>query len=157
MIDPVRYRFLAGTAAVAVCAVSFLASQTGKAGAAERAKAVAFYVAPDGDDAWSGRADRPFVTLQHARDAVRALKAKGLSAPVEVVIRGGVYDLSEPLVLTPEDGGTAACPITWRAQQGERVLIRGSRKITGWKPWRNGIYQADLKAQGLKDVPFHDL
>jgi hypothetical protein len=161
----VHYRFLVGTVALAACAASFVASQTGKARAAQPAKSVAFYVALDGNDAWSGRAaapnrkgsDGPFATLQHARDVVRALKAQGLAVPVEVVIRGGTYDQSEPLVLTPQDGGSAACPITWRAREGERVLLRGSRKITGWKLWHDGIYQADLKTQGLKDVPFHDL
>jgi hypothetical protein len=150
-----RHR-LVFSAALTACA-GFLAALV-LGGQTEKARPVAFYVAPHGNDSWLGRtAERPLATLQRARDAVRALKARGLTTPVEVVVRGGTYNLSEPLVLTPEDSGTATCPVTWRAQEGERVIIRGGRKITGWKPWRNGIYQADLKAQGLKGVSFHQL
>src|SRR5688500_7359180 len=63
-----------------------------------------FYVSPDGDDLWSGRlaepaadgSDGPVATLAAARDAVRRLKAEaGLTHPVDVVIRGGTYYLTE--------------------------------------------------------------
>src|SRR5690348_1287014 len=87
-----------------------------------RPRPLVFYVAPNGNDAWSGRrarADRakgegPFATLQRARDAVRALKrAHGgtLTQPVTILVRGGTYRLTEPLVFTPEDSGTPACPV----------------------------------------------
>ena len=122
-----------------------------------------FYVAPAGRDANTGRrpagagADGPFVSLERARDAVRALKRGGLKHPVEVVLRAGVYSLEKPLILTPEDGGTPQCPITWRAQEGERVLLRGGRHVAGWKPWRDGIFRADLGKQGLAGIRFHQL
>jgi tetratricopeptide (TPR) repeat protein len=41
------------------------------------APAVEFYVAPDGDDTNPGTWQRPFATLQRARDAIRALKGQG--------------------------------------------------------------------------------
>src|SRR5438309_5729583 len=81
----------------------------------------AFYVAPDGNDAWSGRllapdagkTDGPFATIARARDAVRRLKAAdgGLRQPATVFIRGGTSFLREPMVLTPEYSGTGSCPI----------------------------------------------
>ena len=134
-------------------------------GVASGAAPTAFYVAPNGNDSWSGQVaepaaqgkDGPFATLEKARDAVRALKAAGLQAPVDVVIRGGVYNLDKPLVLEPQDGGTKDCPITWRAKEGERVVITGAKKVTGWKPWKDGIFQSDLKAQGLEGLSFHQL
>ncbi|MCX7016184.1 MAG: right-handed parallel beta-helix repeat-containing protein [Candidatus Sumerlaeota bacterium] len=145
--------------------VSALATVVFCFGIAAGAAPTAFYVAPNGNDTWSGKLaepapqgnDGPFATLEKARDAVRALKAAGLQAPVDVVLRGGVYNLDKPLVLVPEDGGTKDCPITWRAKEGERVVLRGAKKITGWKLWKDGIYQADLKAQGLKGLQFHQL
>ena len=54
-----------------------------------------FYVAVDGNDSWSGtlpapnadKTDGPFATLARARDAVRAVKAKGpLTRPVTVMV-----------------------------------------------------------------------
>src|SRR5712692_10534530 len=92
----------------------------------------AFYVAPNGDDAWSGRllapntgkTDGPFATIARARDAVRQLKAAegGLQQPVTVSIRGGTYFLREPIILTPEDSGTAGCPVTYAAYHKEPVV-----------------------------------
>ncbi len=124
-----------------------------------------FYVATNGNDRWSGRlaapnearTDGPFVSLTQAQRAVRQLKREGLKRPVRVVVRGGAYELKEPLVFTREDGGTEACPITYEAQPGERVTVRGGRAVSGWKPLRDGIYQADLKAQGLAGASFHQL
>ena len=48
-----------------------------------------FYVATNGNDAWSGKlaapnaesSDGPFATLQRARDAIRAVKAQGELGP----------------------------------------------------------------------------
>ena len=88
---------------------------------------------------------------------MRALKREGLTQPVTVLIRGGVYDLKETLAFTQADSGTAACPITYQAHPGERVVLRGGRPVRGWRRWRGNIYQADLEAQGLKGAVFYQL
>lgn len=101
-----------------------------------------FYVATDGNDAWSGkmekpnsgRTDGPFRTLERAQKAIRELKASGpLKEPVTVYIRGGRYDLTKPVVFTPEDSGTAHDPLTYAAYPGETPVVSGGREITGWK------------------------
>ncbi|MFA6134216.1 MAG: right-handed parallel beta-helix repeat-containing protein [Phycisphaerae bacterium] len=103
---------------------------------------VRLYVSPSGDDSWSGkleapnsqRSDGPFATIQRARGAVRALKADGgLTGPVRVLLREGVYELDEPLTFTPEDSGTDACPITYAAYPNEKPILSGGRRITGWR------------------------
>ena len=105
-----------------------------------------FYVATDGKDSWSGkldtpnstRTDGPFRTIQKAQLAIRNLKASGpLAKPVTVYIRGGRYELTKPLVFTPEDSGTAQDPITYAAYPGETPVISGGREIAGWKPVTN--------------------
>ena len=79
-----------------------------------------------------GTPRRPYPTLEAARDAIRKLKRRGgLKRPVRVLITPGVYRLESTLVFTPEDGGTARCPITW-AGHGGRPLISGARAITNW-------------------------
>jgi parallel beta-helix repeat protein len=109
------------------------------------------YVAPDGRDEWSGRlpqpnaarTDGPFASLPRAQAAVRDLKARGLTRPVEVVLQAGTYALTEPLVFRPEDSGTEACPITYRAADGAEVVISGGVGITGWRE-RGGVWTAPL-------------
>ncbi|MCK5617457.1 right-handed parallel beta-helix repeat-containing protein [Candidatus Pacearchaeota archaeon] len=103
---------------------------------------IALYVSPSGNDSWAGdNIDKPFATLQKARDAIRAMKKKdGLTKPVTVYLRGGTYELSETLVFTLEDSGTKTCPITYRAYQNEKPIISGGRKIDGsWKKYKGEI------------------
>ncbi|MBC7319561.1 right-handed parallel beta-helix repeat-containing protein, partial [bacterium] len=92
-----------------------------------------FYVAPNGNDNWSGKlpepneegTDGPFATLKRAQEAVRRLKEEvfqekrrppearyigsshkyGKGKDIVVLIRGGYYLLEEPLYFGPEDGG----------------------------------------------------
>ncbi len=125
-----------------------------------------FFVATDGNDAWSGKlaaanaakTDGPFASVTRARQAIRELKAAGpLTAPVRVLIRAGTYALPEPLQLGPEDTGTAECPITYAAYPGERPELSGGRVLTGWQPYRDGIRSCSLKAQGLAGLRFRQL
>jgi len=133
-----------------------------------------FYVAPDGNDAWSGtRAQRndastdgPFASLERARDEIRKRKQDGglPAGPVTVHLRGGRYPLGKPFELIALDSGTQTSPITYRAYADEQVRLIGGREIANFKlvtdpailerldaPARGKVYQADLKALGIKD------
>ena len=92
-----------------------------------------YYVAPNGNDANPGTKAEPFATLSRARDAVRKLKAGGLTKPVTVVLRGGTYPLARTVVFAPADAGTEACPITYAACPGESPVLSGAAPITGWR------------------------
>jgi hypothetical protein len=115
--------------------------------------AVNLYVAPDGNDGWSGRLERPnaektdgpLASLAGARDAVRKLKAQAaLSEPVQVRIADGVYRLSEPVVFEPADSGAEACPIIYEAAPGARPVFSGGRPIAGFQPGPDGLWTAKI-------------
>ena len=97
---------------------------------------VKLYVSLHGSELSNGTKDNPFTTLEAAKDAIRQIKerAGSLTAPVEVIIRGGTYYLEETLVLQPEDSGTEDAPIIWCAADNERVVISGGKQIEG--KWR---------------------
>jgi len=106
------------------------------------AKELTLYVSPSGNDAWSGRlaernaggTDGPLASIQRARDIIREIgSADGLPQPVTVMLRGGAYRQTEPIVFTADDSGTAARPITYRAFAGERPVISGGEVIRGWR------------------------
>ncbi|MFB4284300.1 right-handed parallel beta-helix repeat-containing protein [Nonomuraea sp. MTCD27] len=133
---------LAGVQGIVAAALPHLVTGPRPARTRLHENANRFYVALDGDDAWSGTlaspagggSDGPFRTLGRARDAVRALKAKGpLTRPVEIVVRRGTHYLDQTLQLEPADSGTEECPIVWTAAPGEHVTISGGREIAG--PW----------------------
>jgi len=101
-----------------------------------------FVVATNGNDAWSGAlaepnaegTDGPFATLARARDAVREAKA-ALPEPRAwtIALRGGVHELAEPLVLSPEDSGAGRdTPVTFAAFPGEQPIVSGGSTIGGW-------------------------
>src|SRR5580700_6938736 len=79
-------------------------------------------VSPSGDDANPGTGARPVRTLAKARDLARANKA------TQVVLTGGLYRLSEPLRLGPEDSG-----VTYTGVNTAPAIISGGLQITGWK------------------------
>jgi hypothetical protein len=135
--------------------------------ACQGAMASTLFVAGHGSDANPGTEEKPFATLERARDEIRQRKAGG-PLPVggiTVEVRGGVYELPRPLELTDQDSGVENAPIVYRSRQGEVAKLAGSREVTGWKPVtdtavlqrldpaaRDKIFQADLKALGITDL-----
>lgn len=129
--------------------------------------AVTFTVSPNGNDANPGTTDKPFATLEGARDHIRELRTGGkpLSGRITVELRGGIYELARPFELGPGDGGTEKAPIVYRARNGEMVRIVGGRVVTGWKQAgdstvldrleaeaRPNVWQADLRTLGITDL-----
>ena len=118
------------------CCVLLLCSAAG---------ATDFYISPSGNDDHPGSQEKPFATLQRARDAVRALKAAGpLAEPVRVNVADGVYTIDEPLVLSPEDSGTAQAPVIYQAAPGARPVFSGGRAIGGWQAGPDGVWTAQV-------------
>ena len=98
-----------------------------------------FFVATNGNDRWSGKLDLPnrekndgpFATLPRALEAARQLReqpGRGANGSVTVLVRTGVYFLSRPLILTPEDSDMVLA-----AYPNEVPVLSGGRRITGWK------------------------
>jgi len=119
--------------------------------AATAANPIVFYVSANGSDDNSGTLPKPFRTLQHARDAIRALKHP-LDRPVEILIRGGTYALTSTLTFGSEDSGTPESPITYKAYPGETPIIRGSQELTKFVPYSGDIYKMDLEGDIVKGI-----
>jgi len=125
--------------------------------------AVEYFVAPPGNDANPGTRDKPFATLEKARDAIRALKAKGaLSGPVCVRLLPGEYPVEKTFELTAADSGTEAAPIVYRADKKGAAVLYGGMRLDGFIPVtdpavlgrlpaeaRGKVFQCDLKIAGV--------
>ncbi|MDZ4860049.1 MAG: right-handed parallel beta-helix repeat-containing protein [Candidatus Hydrogenedentes bacterium] len=122
----------------------------GCAAFAQATSSLTLYVAPNGNDAWTGAlsapnadgTDGPFATITGARDAIRRLKAT-VSAPIDVQIRAGIYRIAEPLTFTSEDSGTELGRITYTNFSYEKPVISGGAAITNWKQEGN-LWVAEL-------------
>lgn len=120
-----------------------------------------FYVSTKGSDENSGTKDAPFLTIEKAFEAVRNTDKTGRNS-LTVCIEGGEYRISS-IELTKEDSGTADCPVTYRAYNGE-VIINGGKNLDAENfsavtdenilsrlddDAENNIVCTDLKALGL--------
>lgn len=141
--------------AVAVTFVVYLVIQTSRSSSSSSAPSLSpllckpplqadFFVSPLGNDSWSGTiaeppsssssptsalVQGPFLTIDRARLAVRALLAKRNTSSATVAIRAGTYYLSSPLLFSPLDSGSERAPVCYVAYENEQPVISGGREI----------------------------
>jgi hypothetical protein len=110
-------------------------------GGGEKTLKADFYVAPNGNDQWSGKLarpnaaghDGPFATIARARDAVRLLKKSPPKRDILVLIRAGIYRLDETLVFSLEDLAPSGGTITYAAYPGETPVLSSGTPVRNWK------------------------
>jgi len=123
------------------------------------AKPLTLFVATNGNDNWSGRLEKP---APDARDGPLAMLPAALNAArlarqqagpdidvLTILLRGGTYHLADTVKLSPEDSGTdEKHPFTIAAYPGEKPVLSGGRRITGWKrvEGRPGLWQTEIPA-----------
>jgi hypothetical protein len=106
-----------------------------------KAQTPALYVAPNGNDSNAGTVSAPFLTLEKARDAMRASSIK------TTYLRAGPYDRSAMLTLTSGDGGQ-----TWQTypSDGQNMAILDATNMVA-SP-RGGGNQALILIQGGSNI-----
>jgi len=112
------------------------------------------YVAPSslgGSDSHSGTIDEPFLTLKRAQQAVRDVDNDKIG-DIIVYVRGGIYELEEPLIFLPHDSGKSGYRVSYMAYPGEKPVITGGRRISGWIAAGNGLYKADTNGLRFRQL-----
>jgi len=91
------------------------------------------HVAKTGSDSASGAQASPYLTIG---------KAAQVAQPGDTVtVHAGTYREW----VKPVRGGTSeAKRITYRAAPGEQVFVKGSERITSWRPEGNGVWKVEL-------------
>ncbi|MGC4043319.1 MAG: PDZ domain-containing protein [Armatimonas sp.] len=114
-----------------------------------------YVVAPNGKDTNPGTLARPFQTLPRAQQAVREARRQSASQAVTVLLRGGTYYLDDTLVFTSADSGSAEAPVVYEAYKSETPVISGGIRLSlTWRPYKDGIWQADVPAGLISDQLF---
>jgi hypothetical protein len=101
------------------------------------------YVAPNGNDAWSGRAarrdgsnsDGPLATLAASVAASR----KQAPAPRRIVLAAGRYFLEQTLILDARDAD-----LTIEGAAAGQTILYGGRRISGWRKDGDRFWSADV-------------
>ena len=104
-----------------------------------------FRVSPSGSDEAPGTAEKPFRTLERARQAVRTWRAQHPDEAVTVTFQPGTYELERTVEFEPEDSGASAeKPVVYQAAAGGEVVISGGRRITGWESSNRIVWKAKV-------------
>lgn len=92
-----------------------------------------YYVSKQGSDLNCGDVNHPFLTINHAAQ---------LALPGDtVIVQEGIYREW----IDPRCGGESDSKrITYMAEKGKKVIIKGSEQIQSWVPISNSIWKVDL-------------
>lgn len=102
-----------------------------------------FYVAPSGSDTNDGSAAAPFQTITKARDVVRTINGN-MTGDIYVYLRGGDYRITSPITFEVKDSGSGTHRIRYQGYPGEKPIINGARKVSGFTASSGGVYKATL-------------
>lgn len=120
----------------------------------QQSAAADFYVATDGNDSWSGtlaapnsnKTDGPFATIGRAQTAVQGIlqNSKGRTKTIQVLVRNGMYYLTQPLNFTSADSGTTTLGVNWANYPNETPVISGGVQIKNWVHGSGNTWTATL-------------
>lgn len=84
------------------------------------------YVSATGSANGDGSRENPFPTIEKARNAVRKMQK---NQPIDIIIGGGVYKVSSTITLNANDSGKENAPVTYKAAEGEKVVLTGAKQL----------------------------
>lgn len=114
---------------------------------------VTYYVAPNGNDLWSGTlaapnaqsTDGPLATFDRARSLVQSINKAGLTQ-INVQFRGGRYYLRATEMFTVADSGSPALQIVYRNYPGEAPVLSGGMPVSNWTNSSGNTWKTTLPA-----------
>jgi tetratricopeptide (TPR) repeat protein len=123
------------------------------------APALTYFVAPNGRDDNRGTLEKPFATLERARDAIRAQRINDALPPggATVYLRGGTYGVTNTFTLTDIDSGNLGAPVVYRAWRDEKPVFDGGFRVRGLKNVRDAAVLARLPPEARGKVRVADL
>lgn len=118
------------------------------------------YINVRGDDSNDGSKEHPKASLQSALRKVREmrrLKDSATLAPIRIILQEGVFQLSEPVFIRPEDAGTLESPTYIEGAAEGKVILSGGITITGWQPFGSEVAGLPDRAKGhIWSAPLSD-
>ena len=89
-----------------------------------------FHVAKTGNDKNEGSVSKPFLSINHA--------AQVATAGDVITVHAGTY---REWINPAKGGDSEAKRIVYQSAPGEKVEIKGSELVTGWKSEKNGVWK----------------
>jgi len=116
-----------------------------------------YYVSPSGNDTNPGTREKPFASIEKAKEAVRSVWQSKQHADIKVYLDGGVYRLEEPIIFKPEDSGRENFQVIYKAMEGEKPIISGGMQINSWEQNEQGFWTAKVPPVNERPWIFREL
>jgi len=122
------------------------------------ARSADIWVSPSGRDNGPGTISQPLATIARAQQKARDLHEVARTydyQPIRILLRGGTYCITKPVVLKSEDSGDRTNFVTFAAAPGETPVLSGGIEIHGWKRASaiSGLPEVSAGKVWLADVP----
>ncbi len=113
----------------------------------------AYYVSKNAPENGDGSYDKPFNTLENARDALRAVNAFNPKS-AQVVIKDDIYFLDKPFALNEADSVPDGLKITYKGEDKKRPVISAGVKLIGFTlhDAQKNIYKASAKGLDFRQL-----
>lgn len=126
---------------------NYLEGQKQKLALLDPKATLAFWVSPNGNDANYGTKNAPFLTLERARDAARALPESAFrDRDVYIYLEDGTYRLQKPFLLDERDSGKKGHNVVYSAAPGAHPILSGAIRVKNWavSDFNPNIYVAKI-------------
>ncbi|WP_200823727.1 right-handed parallel beta-helix repeat-containing protein [Nonomuraea solani] len=102
-----------------------------------------YYVSPAGSDRGDGSANRPWKSIEQARDGLR--RRQHNTCDVVVNVKAGDYVVDKTIEFTEADSGKNGHRVTYRSADGPgKARLLGARPVTGWQKYKDDIYKTKV-------------
>jgi len=108
---------------------------------------VVLHVEPDASKQGEGSRERPFASIEAAREHMRELRMANEASPDEghrIVLGDGVYFLERTVAFGSRDSGLPDHPLVIEAAPGARPILSGGAPVKDWQEHREGFLTARL-------------
>ena len=92
-----------------------------------------YHVSTKGNDNNKGTIEKPFKTIEKARDAIRMLNTEERKQNIDIILHGGTYTLNKTIVFSLEDSAPDNFRYTYRAATDEEVILSSGLVIENWE------------------------
>ena len=84
------------------------------------------YVSVDAPAGGDGSLAKPYASIEEARNSIAK---EELDSSVEVILKGGEYKIYDEIFFGPDNSGTEEYSITYKAADGEKVVLSGTTEL----------------------------
>ncbi len=116
-----------------------------------------FFVSPKGNDKNPGTREKPFSTLERAKQAAEIHFKQNPDEDCTVWMKDGKYIISKPVVFNAENFDNLTGHMFFKATKSANPIISGGIEITEWKKTPEGLWKAGLPQTFKNEKPPREL